>query len=71
MSDSDTAIILPGWKRTLWHEISQAAQAKNAFHQENYDEHGDINIRLDKLKEFSIWLVCTLTSAVTCRDNRC
>jgi hypothetical protein len=63
MSESDLAIVLPGWRRTLWHQISRAAQAKNAFHQDDYDEHGDINFRLDKFKELSAWLVCTPTAA--------
>jgi hypothetical protein len=59
MSEPDLSTTLSGWKRTLWHEISQAAQAKNAFHQDDYDEHGHINIRLDKFKGLSAWLVCT------------
>jgi hypothetical protein len=63
MSESDLATTLSGWRRTLWHEISQAAQAENPFHQDDYDEHGDINIRLDKFKKLSAWLVRTSMAA--------
>jgi hypothetical protein len=50
---------------TLWREISQAAQAKNAFHQDDYDEHGNMNFRLDKFKELYNWLVCNSMAVVT------
>ena len=62
MIDSDFATALSGWRRTLWHEISQAAQAKNAFHHDDYDEYGDMNIRLYKFQELSAWLVCTFVA---------
>jgi hypothetical protein len=65
MSEYGPRSILPGWKRTLWREISQAAQAKNAFHQDDYVENGDLNIRLDKFEELSAWLVRISTTPVT------
>jgi hypothetical protein len=63
MSEPDSAFTF--WKPILWCEISQAAKAKNAFHQDDYDEHGNIKIRLDKFKELSTWLVCNSMAVVT------
>jgi hypothetical protein len=60
MSEPDPAFTL----FTLWREISQAAQAKNAFHQDDYDEHGNINFHLDKFKELYNWLVCASMAVV-------
>jgi hypothetical protein len=63
MSEFDLTTTLSGWRRTLCHEMSQAAQAENAFPQDDYDEHSDLNMRLDKFKGLSAWLVCTSMAA--------
>ena len=71
MSDFDLMTMFSGWRRMLWHEISQAAQAENAFSQDVYDEYGDLNIRLDKFKELAAWLVCASISTATCQKHCC
>jgi hypothetical protein len=63
VSEPDCAFTF--WKLVLWREISQAAKAKNAFHQDDYDEYGNIDIHLDKFKELSTWIVCISMAVVT------
>lgn len=56
---ADLVSFQPKWKRVVWHNISVAAQAKNAFDEDDYDESGNLNMHLakfDKLREWMVWL---------------
>lgn len=58
MDVADLVSPQPEWKRVVLHNISVAAQAKNAFDEDDYNEDGDLNIHLakfDKLREWMVW----------------
>lgn len=57
MSESFFASNLPEWKRDLWLDISEAAQAKSVFHKDDYDENGELNMHLPKFTDLYRWLV--------------
>lgn len=57
MSESFFASNLPEWKRDLWLDISEAAQAKSVFHKDDYDENCELNMHLPKFTDLYRWLV--------------
>jgi len=58
ISDGDFLAALPEWKRALWHGISAAAHARNAFDNDDYDINGDLNPSSARFAELCTWLVC-------------
>lgn len=58
ISDGDFVAALPEWKRALWHAISAAAHARNAFDNDDYDINGDFNSCSARFAELCTWLVC-------------
>ncbi|KAM0720191.1 hypothetical protein Q7P37_004327 [Cladosporium fusiforme] len=56
-SASYFATTLPAWQKVLWHQISEAAQAKYVFDKGDYDENGNLNMHLAKFKDLYRWIV--------------
>lgn len=54
-----TALVaaLPEWKRVLWHDISIAGHARNAFDNDEYDMNGDLSLGSARFAELYTWLV--------------
>jgi hypothetical protein len=57
-SENPFVATLPEWKKSLWHDISRAAQDKGTFEEDDYDKNDDLNPRSTKLQELCTWLVC-------------
>jgi Fe-S-cluster formation regulator IscX/YfhJ len=66
-SDKDFTAALPEWKRALWHGISAAAHARNAFDNDDYDINGDLNPSSARFAELCTWLVCLTEFAPAAR----
>jgi hypothetical protein len=56
--DAHDVAALPDWRRALWHDISLAARARNAFDNDDFDTKGDLNPCCARFAELRTWFVC-------------
>ncbi|GAB7322547.1 hypothetical protein MBLNU13_g03467t2 [Cladosporium sp. NU13] len=54
---------LPEWKRALWHEISVATHARNAFDNDDYDMNSDLDPCSARFAALCTWLAVRRTGA--------